>query len=68
MKPAGKKLKTIQIKTTYMNSQKHIRALIEEQHRVNMRQRINKIITEGGANSNTFWKLRKRLMNHNKKD
>ena len=58
----------IQLKTTYMNSQKNIRALIEEQHRANMRQRINKIITEGGANSNTFWKLRKKLMNHNKKD
>ena len=50
----------------YINSQKTVKTLIEEQLKANTLTKVNRIIKEGGANSNTFWKIRKQLLNHNK--
>jgi hypothetical protein len=33
-----------------------------------MEHKINQITKEGGAKSNTFWLIRKQLLNHNKND
>jgi hypothetical protein len=43
-----------------------VRHLIEKQNQENLRQTANQIIKDGGANSNTFWRTRKKIMNHNK--
>jgi len=55
-----------QMKTQYIESQKMVRHLIEKQNQENIRQTVNQIIKDGGANSNTFWRTRKKIMNHNK--
>ena len=57
-----------QLKCIYIESQKTVRHLIEKQHRESIKQTADKLIREGGANSNTFWKTRKRIMNHNNQD
>ena len=57
-----------QLKCIYIESQKTVRHLIEKQHRESIKQTADKLIREGGANSNTFWKTRKRIMNHNNHD
>ena len=51
-----------------MHIQKTVRHLIGKQHRETIKQTADKLIREGGANSNTFWKTRKRVMNHNNHD
>ena len=52
----------------YLISQVNVRSLIEQQQRYNIGQTVNQIIHEGCANSNTFWNVRKTLLNHNNKD
>jgi hypothetical protein len=56
------------LKTQYIESQKKVRHLIEKQNQENMRQTVNQIIKDGGAKSNTFWRTRKMIMNHNTKE
>ena len=48
-------------KEAYMNSQIKTRRLIEKETKTRTIKTINKIIEEGGANSTTFWRIRKRL-------
>ena len=57
-----------QMKDKYIESQKTVRQLIEKQHRETIKQTADKLIREGGAKSNTFWKTRKKIMNHNNND
>ena len=56
------------VKCMYIESQKTVTHLIETQHRESIKQTADKLIREGGANSNTFLKTRKRIMNHNNHD
>ena len=55
-------------KIQYLISQTKVRNLMEQQQRHNVAQTVNQIIQEGGANSKTFWTIRKKLLNHNKND
>ena len=48
------------MKDKYIESQKTVRHLTEKQHRETIKQTADQIIREGGANSNTFWKTRKK--------
>ena len=48
-----------QMKDKYIESQKTVRQLIEKQHRETIKQTADKLIREGAAKSNTFWKTRK---------
>jgi hypothetical protein len=56
---------TIEIKEKYFKAQKQLRELIEHEHQDKIRKITSQLIKEGGANSNMFWKLRKKLLNHN---
>ena len=38
------------------------------QHRQNTRKKAEQITREGGVKSNTFWNIRKQILNHNKND
>ena len=59
---AGKEL------NEYLNKQTELREQIEKHQRQELRKKINKIVEEGGAKSNTFWETRRRIINHNKED
>ena len=59
---------TMEIKTKYIEAQKQVRKLIEQEHQTQIRKTTNQLIKQGGANSNMFWKLRKQLLNHNKQE
>ena len=48
-------------KETYIESQITTRKLIEAENKKRTIKMINKIIDEGGANSTTFWKIRRRI-------
>ena len=52
----------IETKNDYILTQTNLRHLIEIEHTKQQELRVNKLIEEGGANSNTFWKIRKRLI------
>ena len=53
-------------KELYVKSQIILNDLIEKQIRANIELTTENIIKEGDVNSNTFWRLRKKLTNHNK--
>ena len=52
----------------YLNSQKALRSEIEELERHRVEQRINLITKHGGAGSDHFWRIRKKILNHNKEN
>ena len=52
----------IETKNDYILTQTNLRHLIEIEHTKQQKLRVNKLIEEGGANSNSFWKIRKRLL------
>ncbi len=58
----------MQLKDQYINSQKQVRQLIEETMKQLIKDKVNQIIKDGGANSNTFWRIRKQVTNHNRRD
>ena len=53
-------------KETYINTQKELRQAIEEEETKSIENRINRIIQEGGAKSNLFWKIRKQIIQGDK--
>ena len=52
----------IETKNDYILTQTNLRHLIEIEHTKQQKLRVNKLIEERGANSNSFWKIRKRLL------
>ena len=46
----------------YITRQKNIREIIEEEERKALEEKFNLFIKEGGAKSQTFWKIRKSIM------
>ena len=49
-------------KDQYVKAQRKVSELIKKETNKRTTQLIDKIVTEGGANSNTFWRIRKKLM------
>ena len=56
------------IRTQYIEAQKNLRNEIEVHNQSRIRSTTDKIIREGGVKSNTFWNIRKSILQHNKKD
>ena len=57
-----------ELKEIYIRSQIKVNTLIEQQIKEDTNKKVEKIISEGGANSNTFWNIRRKLINHNKNE
>jgi hypothetical protein len=49
----------------YTNAQKQLRIAIEENEQTQVKNTMEKIIKEGGAKGNSFWKIRKKIMKSN---
>ena len=52
----------------YLKSQHELRKELENSERERVEQRMNKIIQEGGAGSDHFWKIRKKILAQGKND
>jgi hypothetical protein len=46
----------------YTKAQERIRRIAEEEQRKNLEEKFNRFIEEGGAKSQSFWKIRKSIM------
>ena len=57
-----------ELKNNYIDSQQNVKNLIRKQIQDTTKVKVNQIIKEEGANSKTFWNIRKQLINHNKND
>ena len=49
----------------YIMAQKHVKHIIEESERKELEKKFNKFIQEGGVKSQSFWKIRKSILNPN---
>ncbi len=47
----------------YIKKQKEVRKLIDQESTTQANKRIDNLISQGGTNSNLFWKIRKQLQN-----
>ena len=52
----------------YIEIQKQMRQEIEQNEKARVEERINLIITEGGAGSDHFWKIRKKILSQGKNE
>ena len=52
----------------YIKAQKNLRIELEYQEKERVEQRIERIIREGGAGSNHFWKIRKKILKQGQTD
>ena len=50
----------------YLNTQKELRLELEKFEREKVEQRINAIIKHGGAGTDHFWKIRKKILSKGK--
>jgi hypothetical protein len=52
----------------YINSQKKLRTAIEKQEQTTTREKVEKLIKEGGIISQSFWNIRKKLIPRKNQD
>ena len=57
-----------ELKEIYIRSQIKVNTLIEQQIKEDTNKKVETITREGGANSRTFWNIRRQLINHNRNE
>ena len=57
-----------ELKEIYIRSQIKVNTLIEQQIKEDTNKKVETITREGGANSRTFWNIRRKLINHNRNE